>query len=112
MTYKYESSNHLTIDPDRPVIPANVQVPVFPQAMEVIRTSDSKLFQVSSVNTKSKTVQGLLLCKVGGRNPRWSIQRSQHTIPFANIVEIVPRRMYTIILILIIICIMLLLGMT
>ena len=89
ITYKYEGNKHLTIDPDHPVIPASVQVPVFPQVMEVIRTSDYKLFQVSSVNTESKTVQGLLLRKLGGRNPRWSIQRSLHTVPFINIVQIV-----------------------
>ena len=89
MIYKYESNNHPTIDPDCPVIPASVQVPVFPQAMEVIRTSDGKLLQVSSVYTENKTIPGLLLRQVRGRNPR-SVQRSQHTVPFVNIVQIVP----------------------
>ena len=89
MIYKYESNNHdiVTIDPDCPVIPTSVQVP---QAMEVIRTSDDKLLQVSSVDTERKTIQGLLLREVKGRNLRWSVQRSQHTVLFVNIVQIVP----------------------
>ena len=59
MIYKYESNNDLTIDPDCPEILTSVQVPVFPQAKEVIRTSDDKLLQVSSVDTERKTIQGL-----------------------------------------------------
>ena len=90
MIYKFEGNNHLIIDPECPVIPADIQVPVFPKVTEIIQTLDDKLVQVTSINTESKTVHGFLLRKVGGRNPRWSIQRSELSIPFLNIVRIVP----------------------
>ena len=64
MTYKYESNNHLLTQ-----IALWYQLTskfLSPQAMEIIRTSNDKLFQVSSVNSENKTIQGFLLRKVEG----------------------------------------------
>lgn len=82
-----EGNNFLISDPDCLVIPSHIDVPIFPIADEIIRTKDGRLLQVSAVDRDNRTVQGFLLRRVGGSKSRWTPQRSQHTITFANMAE-------------------------
>ena len=80
-------SHYLTIDPDCLVICENVTVTHYPQVGDVVRlNSPDEIKLVSSVDADNKCCCCHPMRKVGGRNSRWTVNRSiQQTVSFLNI---------------------------
>ena len=80
-------SYYLITDPDCPVICENVTVPHYPQVGDVVRlNSPDEIKLVSSVDADNKCCCCHPMRKVGGRNSRWTVNRSiQQTVSFLNI---------------------------
>ena len=77
--------HYLIIDPDCPVISENVTVPHYPQVGDVRLNSPDEIKLVSSVDA-DKCCCCHPMCKVGGRNSRWTVNHSiQQTVSFLNI---------------------------
>lgn len=83
-------SHFLTIDPDRLVTCTDVTVPHNPQVDDVVRLcSPDELKLVLAVDADNKRFCCYPMRRVGGRNSRWTVNRSaQQTITlitFCNI---------------------------
>ena len=80
-------SHFLTIDPDRLVTCTDVTVPHYPQVDDVVRLcSPDELKLVLAVDADNKRFCCYPMRRVGGRNSRWTVNRStQQTITFDNI---------------------------
>lgn len=100
MVYPVESNRgtvayHLTIDPYRQVICSTVKVPPYPEIDEVVkiatRERSQEVMVITAVDSDGKSVQGYFLRKVGGRHPRWTVNRSSLcVVPLINVLCIVP----------------------
>ena len=85
----------LTIDLYRQIICSKVNVPPYPEIDEVVKIDTQERCQevmvITAVDSDNKSVQGFPLCKVGGRHPRWTVNRSSLcVVHLVNVQCIVP----------------------
>ena len=80
------SQHYLTIDPDGPLDESLSPIPYLPTPEEIVQLQDKSLIYVVSVASRTYTITGHKLRKIGGRHPRWTFAGVSQTHSLLTVV--------------------------